>query len=176
MRCVGLLSDTTYPREAVKQLDRMLGDRNAPFPVKSAQIYGLRQIARQQPDKVQEFARKQRTRVERKRETASANTQSKLDAEFAFWTLVDNLCSSSTSPWSVLKEARVHLPVELRDENIPAKQSGMTLEERRLRNQLREQQRTWIARWTVEHIPAFFERFCTEALYRIGMADNSEEE
>lgn len=163
MKCVALLSDTTYPREAVKQLDRMLGDRNSPFPVKSAQIYGLRQIARQQPDKVKAFAAHQRERAAR-------------DNEKDFWQLVGNLCSESTSPWSVLKETRVHLPVELRDENIPARQSGMTLEERRRRNQLREQQRTWLARWTAEHIPAFFERFCTEALYRIGMADNSEED
>lgn len=177
MRCVALLSDTTYPREAVKQLDTLLGDRNAPFPVKSAQIHGLRQIARQQPDKVQEFARKQRTRVERKRETASANTVSKLDAEIAFWTLVDNLCSSSTSPWSVEKEAQAYLPMELRDENIPARQPGMTQEERRQRNQRKKQQQTWLEEhWTPEHIPAFFERFCTEALYRIGMAANSEEE
>lgn len=167
MRDVDRLSDTTYRREAAKQLDRLLGDRNPPFPVKSAQIYGLRQIARQQPDKVQEFARKQRTRAEKKRETA---------AEIAFWTLVANLCSLSTSAWSVRKEARAYLPAELRDEHIPARQSGMTQEERRLRNQLKEQQREWIARWEAEHIPAFFERFCTEALYRIGMAANSEEE
>lgn len=185
MRDVDRLSDTTYRREAVKQLDRLLGDRNPPFPVKSAQIYGLRQIARQQPDKVQEFARKQRTRAEKKRETpsaktqretASAKTQPKLEAEIAFWTLVANLCSSSTAPWSVQKEARAYLPVDLRDEHIPARQSGMTQEERRLRNQLKEQQREWIACWEAEHIPAFFERFCTEALYRIGMAANSEEE
>lgn len=176
MRDVDRLSDTTYRREAAKQLDRLLGDRNPPFPVKSAQIYGLRQIARQQPDKVQEFARKQRTRAEKKRETASAKTQPKLEAEIAFWTLVANLCSLSTSAWSVPKEARAYLPVELRDEHIPARQSGMTQEERRLRNQLKQQQREWIACWEAEHIPAFFERFCTEALYRIGMAANSEEE
>lgn len=163
MRCVGLLSDTTYPREAVEQLDRLLGGRNAPFPVKSAQIYGLRQIARQQPDKVKAFADHQRERAAR-------------DNEKDFWQLVGNLCSDSASPWSVLKEARVHLPEELQDENIPTRQSCVTMEERRLRNQLREQQRIWLARWTAEHIPAFFERFCTEALYRIGMADNSEEE
>ena len=163
MRCVALLSDTTYPREAVKQLDTLLGDRNAPFPVKSAQIHGLRQIARQQPSKVKAFADHQRKRAAR-------------DNEKDFWQLVGNLCSPSTSSWSVPKEARAHLPVELRDEKIPARQPGMTQEERRLRKQLREQQQTWLARWTAEHIPAFFERFCTEALYRIGMAANSEEE
>lgn len=150
MRCVALLSDTTYPREAVEQLDRLLGDRNAPFPVKSAQIHGLRQIARQQPDKVKAFADHQRKRAAR-------------DNEKDFWQLVGNLCSDSTSSWSVPKEAQAHLPVELRDKKIP-------------RKQLREQQRTWLAHWTAEHIPAFFERFCTEALYRIGMTANSEEE
>lgn len=164
MRGVALLSDTTYPREAVEQLDRLLGDRNAPFPVKSAQIYGLRQIARQQPDKVKAFADHQLERAAR-------------DNEKDFWQLVGNLCSHSTSSWSVLKEAQAYLPVELRAENIPARQPGMTPEERRQRNQRRKQQQTWLEEhWTPEHIPAFFERFCTEALYRIGMAANSEEE
>lgn len=167
MKSVDLLSDTTYRREAVEQLERLLGNGNARFPVKATQIYGLRQIARQQPDSVQEFARKQRIRAEKKQGT---------DAEIAFWTLVDNLCSLSTSGWAVPKEAGSYLPVELRDENIPSKRSGMTQADQRRRNRLRAQQRAWIARWTAEHIPAFFERFCTHALYRIGMAANSEEE
>lgn len=168
MKSVDLLSDTTYRREAVEQLERLLGNGNTRFPVKAAQIYGLRQIARQQPDKVQEFARKQRTRAEKKRETAAAKTQPKLEAEIAFWTLVEHL-SSGPHGWSLLTEGHTHLPEELRNEN------EQTLS-RRERRDFNARRKKWLENWMHEHIPAFFERFCTHALYRIGMAANSEED
>ena len=139
--------------------------------MKKAQIYGLRQIARQQPRNVNNFAEKQRERTSRKLENASERAKPNLQAEIKFWTLVSNLCSDSTSNWSVVKEGRTHLPVELQE--IPAKRQGMTHEERSRRNELNKRKREWLEQWTDDHIPAFFERFCTHALYRIGMAENS---
>ena len=175
MTLVDLLSDTTYRQQAKDQLDKQL-DNGSRFPVKRAQIYGLRQIARQQPGKVQDFANHQRERARRKQENASEKVKLDLQAEIEFWTLVANLCSYSPSDWSVNKEGHPHLPVELREENIPTKQECRTNEDRSRRNKLKKSQKEWLVQWENEHIPTFFERFCTHALYRLGLAENSQEE
>ena len=169
MTLVDQLSDTVYREQAVKQLDQLLTG-NERFPVEPSQIYGLRQIARQQPGKVQDFADHQRERAQRKLVNASEMAQPKLQAEIDFWTLVSALCSESAD-WSVHEEGKGRLPEELR--NIPEPWPGMTNEDRRHRNQLRDQRRGWLRDWDNEHIPAFFERFCTHALYRQGMAENA---
>ncbi len=163
MTCVDLLSDTTYPQQAVKQLHQLLSNASE-FPVESSQIYGLRQIARQQPDKVLDFARHQSDRAEK------LNHQ----AEVGFWELVAKLCNPSTSEWSVYTEGRTYLPEDIRDEHIPQRQPGMTQEEQRNRNELRTRQRKWLDQWANEHIPAFFERFCTQCLYRKAMIEMSQ--
>ena len=161
MTIVDLLSDTVYRDKARKRIDTLL-DEIRKFPVKTAQIYGLRQIARQQPLRVKEFAEHQRTRAEQK------NRQS----EVQFWQLVERLCDSRNG-WSVCVEGDKHAPPELREENIPPRRSGMTDDERRNRNQLRQRQRKWNDSWTVTHVPAFFERFCTHALYRLKMSETN---
>ena len=175
MTCVDLLSDTTYRQQAVEQLDQLLGNSNE-FPVKATQIYGLRQIARQQPGRVGGFARHQRERAQRKYENASERARPALKAEIEFWTLVANLCSRPPSNWSVLKEGDSHLPEKLREKNIPAHRQGMTHEEQKRRTELKNCQQKWLTQWKNKHIPVFFERFCTYALYRHGMAENSQEE
>ena len=169
MNDVDLLSDTVYRDQATESVERFLDDCEM-FPVQKTQLYGLRQIARQQPDKVKDFAKHQRERAERKRENASARGRPGLQAEIDFWKLVGDLCgtTSETSDWSVRQEGLAHAPTELREENIPAKTQGMTPAERSRRNAIRKRQRTWIDQWENEHIPAFFERFCTHALYRMG--------
>ena len=171
MTLVDLLSDTTYRQQAKDQLDKLLG--NGTFPVKRTQIYGLRQIARQQPRRVKDFANHQRERALRKQDKAPEKAKLDFQPEIDFWTLVANLCSNSTSDWSVNKEGHSHLPEELWDENIPQHRPGMTHEEQRYRNERMKQQRERLAHWENEHIPAFFERFCTHALYRLGLAENS---
>ena len=162
------LSDTVYREQAIGQLDDLLGACGT-FPVRKTQLYGLRQIARQEPGKVGEFAGHQRERAERKLEQVSERGRPALQAEIEFWSVVDRLCDSS-SPWSVLTEGLEHAPAELRDENIPARNKGMTPAERTRRNQIKARQREWLARWTEDHVPAFFERFCTHALYRLEMS------
>ena len=165
MTRLDLLSDTTYRDRAEEKLDQLLCDTEK-FPVARSQIHGLRQIARQQPAKVSEFARHQRERAERKREIASEEKKSGFDPEINFWDLVVRLCDVSTSDWSVLKEGHAHLPGALREENIPEKRPGMMPEERTRRNELKERQRDWLNQWINEHIPVFFQRFCTQCLYR----------
>ncbi len=140
MTIVDLLSDTVYRDQARQQLDTLLGEIRK-FPVKTAQIYGLRQIARQQPEQVKNFAERQRTRAERK------NKQS----EVQFWQLVERLCDSRNG-WSVRVEGDKHAPPELRTET-------------------RRRQRKRREAWEQTHIPAFFERFCTHALYRLGVEE-----
>ena len=174
MTTLDLLSDTVYRDQARDQLDKLLEDVDA-FPVQRSQIYGLRQIARQQPLQVTEFAEHQRGRAERKKENAGANAQLRLESEIKLWSLVKRLCDSTTG-WSVHTEAKRHLPDKLSDENIPANRPGMTSDERRARNQLRGQQRKWITAWETNHVPAFFERFCTHALYRLGTAGTNHED
>ena len=157
MTSVNLLSDTTYREQAVKQLDQLLSS-SSEFPVETTQIYGLRQIARQEPGRVLKFAEKQGERAEK------LQKQCKVD----FWALVAKLCEPSTSEWSVYKEGYTYLPKGIRKEDIPPNQPGMTQEERTHRNSLRRQQREWLEQWANEHIPAFFERFCTHCLYCIA--------
>lgn len=161
MTLVNFLSDTVYRRQAVQQLRQLL-DGADEFPVKSAQIYGLRQIARQEPEKVKVFADHQCERAERKSETASVNAQQRLQSEIEFWTLVVNLCNGITSDWSVIQERDSHIPADL--ENQP----DMS---RRERKELGERRNKWYEQWDNEHIPAFFERFCTHCLYCIAKAE-----
>ena len=156
MKCVDLLSDTTYREQAIKQVDALLNS-GGNLPVERSQIYGLRQIARQQPRKVKTFAEHQKERAQ-KRDRG---------AEVDFWELVSNCCDS-TQGWSVQEEGKKYLPKELKE--IPPKQKGMTHDQRRHRNELLRRCREWIEQWDNDHIPAFFERFCTHALYREGTA------
>ena len=170
MTCVDLLSDTIYREQAVKQLHQLLGNGN-PLPVEPAQIYGLRQIARQQPSKVKDFAEHQSGRAQRKYERTSGTAQQKLQYEIDFWALVANLCSNASSDWSVLDEGHSHLPEDIREENIPPRSVCKTQEQRRERNELKKRQRDWLDQWANEHIPAFFERFCTHCLYHRAMTE-----
>ena len=174
MTKLDLLSDTVYREQAVKQLDDLLGIGEK-FPVQKTQVYGLLQIARQEPGKVHEFARHQRFRAEHKLERASTSRRYGLKAEIEFWNLVDKLCVSSSS-WSVLSAGLEYAPAELRDENIPVRTKGMTPAERTRRKEIKEQQREWLAQWTKEHVPTFFERFCTHALYRLEMSRKMKKE
>ena len=180
MMLVDLLSDTTYRDEAIKQLNKLL-QNSSKFPVKSTQIYGLRQIARQQPEEIDRFAEHQCRRVQRRydeeneRRNPRGNVLQDLQAVIDFWTLVRNLCSNSASGWSVVQEGHRYLPEELREKNLPPKSRGATPQETQanltLHNQFKNRQTKWLDQWKNEHIPAFFERFCTLCLYRIAKAE-----
>ena len=161
MTLVDLLSDTVYCQQAVDQLRRMLGN-NSGFPVKPSQIYGLRQIARQEPGRVGVFANHQCERAERKSETASQNAQQRLEFEIEFWTLVVNLSNGIVSDWSMVQERNSHIPADLQNRDSMS---------RRERRELGERRDKWCEQWDNEHIPAFFERFCTHCLFCIAKAE-----
>ena len=167
MILVDVLSDTIYRGQAVTQLDQLL-DGNTKFPVKTAQIYGLRQIARQQPDKVKKFANHQGQRAqsrydkENRRRKPRTNVLQSLQAEIDFWSIVANLCSDSVPHWSVPNEGQSYLPLELQNSQDTS---------RRERRELRTRQKKWFEQWKNDHIPAFFERFCTHCLYYIAKSE-----
>ena len=166
MTHVDMLSDTTYREQAVRQLHQSLGNASE-FPVESTQIYGLRQIARQQPNKVSKFAEHQGKRA------AKLGKQT----EVAFWALVANLCSDSTSGWSVPKQGHDYLPKELGNQyfrEIPGTTPQETRKNQEHNSKLRKSRQEWFRHWNNEHIPAFFERFCTQCLYRKGMIEMSQ--
>ena len=170
MTRLDVLSDTIYRHQAIVQLDRLL-EAGDSFPIERTQVYGLRQISRQQPLKVSNFAEKQRTRVERKMENTKVGTPSyhRMEDEVRFWKLVTDLCDSSPSnqDWTLGQTAGSHLPPELNQ--VPDRQKGMTHEDRTRRNQLKKEKREWEQAWYEAHIPAFFERFCTHYLFRMAL-------
>lgn len=163
MKALDLLSDTVYRDQAAKRLDRAFKDWRG-IPVKKAQIYGLRAIARNQPSQVTKFADHQRGRAEKKGKGARL--------EKNFWILVRALCDGPTSEWSVEKEGRSRLPAELRNEKIPKHRKGMSSEARKRRKSMIGQRRDRIRQWNEEHLPAFFERFCSHALYLLAKSNH----
>ena len=176
---VDLLSDTTYRKQAVEQLGHRLGN-SSKFPVESTQIYGLRQIARQEPGEVKKFASHQGQRAQSRYDEENKKSSPKddvlqfLQAEIDFWTLVANLCSDSAPDWSVHTEGSRYLPEELGDQNlrkIPGPTPQETQKNQQHNNKLRRDKRKWYEQWANEHIPAFFERFCTHCLYCIAKAE-----
>ena len=179
MTSVYLLSDTTYRQQAVKQLHQLLGNNNQ-FPVEPSQIYGLRQIARQEPGRIEKFASHQGGRAqsrydaEEKRKAPNTDALQKWGAEIKFWTLVTNLCGDSPNHWSVQREGLPYLPRELRDENL-CEVKGATPQEtqknQQHNNKIKKGQQEWLNTWNNEHIPAFFERFCTHCLFCIAKAE-----
>lgn len=179
MTLVDLLSDTIYRQQAVKQLHQLLGRANQ-FPVESTQIYGLRQIARQEPERIRDFATHQGQRAqsrygaEDEKSNPRAEVLQKWETEINFWTLVANFCGDSPDRWSVKKEGRSYLPQELRNDNLREVQGPTRQERERIRqhnNRLKREQREWLEKWDNEHIPAFFERFCTHCLFCIAKAE-----
>ncbi len=167
MTTLDVLSDTVYREQANMYLDQLIGKTiDGKLPVKKTQIYGLREIARKQPHRVIGYAKHQRDRAETQIENCSRHVRPKLQNESDFWKMVESLCISLTS-WSVRSEGIQHLPSEICESSIPQNITGMTQADRAKRKQLKQRQKEFLDRWTEQHVPAFFERFCTHALYRL---------
>ncbi len=179
MTLVDLLSDTVYRQQAIKQIHQLLGSNNQ-FPVKSTQIYGLRQIARQEPERIGDFAAHQKLRAQSRYEAENEKSNprdedlQKWETEISFWTLVSNLCGDLPDHWSVKKEGCTYLPQDLRNDNLREVQGTTQQEKQQIQqhnNRIKKDRREWLKKWDNEHIPAFFERFCTHCLYCIAKAE-----
>ena len=116
-----LLSDTVYFLGACRSLDRLLRSCEK-FPVQRSQIYGLRQIARQEPGRVHDFAIHQRERAERKQENVSERGRFRLQTEIDFWSLVNQLCDSTTDSWSVRRTGLEYAPTGSSRGKYPSKE------------------------------------------------------
>ena len=179
MTLVDLLSDTVYRQQAAQQLHQLSGNDNQ-FPVEPSQIHGLRQIARQEPERVGGFATHQGQRAqnrydaENERSNPRAEVLQKWETEVNFWTLVANFCGDSPDRWSVKTEGHNYLPQELRDDNL-REVTGTTQQERQQiqqhNNRIKRERREWLKEWDTKHIPVFFERFCTHCLFCIAKAE-----
>ncbi|GIW83322.1 MAG: hypothetical protein KatS3mg105_5129 [Gemmatales bacterium] len=160
------LSDMTYREKAAELVDEYVEEHGV--LITRSQIHGLRQIAIQQPGAIKSFADHQRERIEKKMETAGGNSRQKLESQAAFWKLVADLCEPNKLPWSPASEADAQMPSHLRESNIPAKADCKTNEERGQRKKLKAEQKQWLDAWNAEHVPTFFQRFCTHYLYHLG--------
>lgn len=72
------------------------------------------------------------------------------------------------------REGRTYLPEELHDENLREVQGATpqeTQQNQQHNNRIRTGQRKWLGEWNNEHIPAFFDRFCTHCFYCIAKAE-----
>lgn len=143
-------------REFVEQhAERRYADESG-WPVKRAQVNGLRSLATKEPRKLAEFAKHQKDKAKRDKETAEA-----------FWNLVLRVLSrSSGNQWSLVSLREQCMPPELRVEPSSCKDHAgpSEVQKRKEREQLRK---LWEQQFDQEVIPAFFRTFCIEYLYQM---------
>lgn len=135
-------------RQAVDYYIHKAGPRRGPdsgrWPVKPTQIKGLLQVARQQPDRVKEFAQKQYDKASGRSHSSDASQVTD------FWSLVLELVGGASHGfgWSLTKARQEAMPEHLR----PVKQQDRV---------------EWERTWNAAHVPAFFRSFCIYYLYRM---------
>ena len=95
--------------------------------------------------RAQERRTKEDDRIRRLRQGAPITALREAELRRNFWDEVINRCSDLTPEWYVRRESQCHLPKDL----------------------TKRQQKEWLERWEQEHVPAFFERFCTHCLFRM---------
>ncbi|MCA9071072.1 MAG: hypothetical protein KDA84_19225 [Planctomycetaceae bacterium] len=115
MMSLNLLIDEELRVQANKALDDFIPIQEDPppirsdFPVRTAQLNGLREIAEQQPLKVVTFANHQR-------EKAASKKGEKNERVAAFWQLVAHLVNRPESQgWSLKQMAEAHPEYQLED-------------------------------------------------------------
>ncbi len=128
---------------------------------KRSQIKGLVQIAANEPNRVAEFAQKQRERAAKR-----AMNNQEHNPEVQFWQLIEDICQGK-SEWSFEQLREQQLPVELREEKLPPGPKPLP-EPRAAREEKRRRREAWIDQWYRMYYPAFFQRFAHHYLYRMA--------
>ncbi|MDW8078427.1 MAG: hypothetical protein RMJ16_06015 [Thermoguttaceae bacterium] len=162
-----VLNDLEIHDEAVKaaqsfveeHLHQMEFAKDSEWPIKRAQLNGLRELAEKEPSKIADFARHQKEK--------SAKSQDKDCAE-AFWDCVEKLLQGRQRDWSLAKAREEARP---KDWVNVAKAGKLTPEEERARRQKNEQ---WDKEWNREVVPAFFRTFCIEIIYQLQKRTKAE--
>lgn len=148
--------------------------REEDWPIRRSQIAGLRLIATNEPERIAEFARKQREREQRKCGDREKPPESESDIKSTlfidFWKRVEQLCASSArgrGTWSLQQACDAATPPEY-DEHDPTPNAMLTLEQRQERNLRKSQRQEFQRRWKAAYYPVFFQRFCAHYLYAMS--------
>jgi hypothetical protein len=157
--------DTELLERAVAEVDGFVNKHGT--PVTRTQIAGLQQIAVNEPDKIANFASKQKERAEKRLQgiKESDPKYQKFQSEIVFWAMVSNLCSGKGAQvsWSLLKLREQEMPADYR---LDKPHPSAPAEERNRFHQIQSQKAQWERRWNRDHFPAFFRHFCAHYKYR----------
>jgi hypothetical protein len=156
----------TYLREHAADSYKREGD----WPISRAQLLGLRQIARNEPERIVEFAAKQKEKRQRELErTTREERKQEIQQELEFWKLIQGLCGGQKVPWfswSMRQLEEKLIPGELRDEPL-APGTKLTPEQQNERAKRKKQREDWLRQWRQRYYPLFFQRFTIHLLYRL---------
>ena len=100
---IDIVADTSLSQQAIQIVEKYVNDnlsgslrQEKDWPIARAQIAGLRQIAFNEPSRVGEFAKHQRSKVEAKLATTQNEERKReLEAKITFWELVRGLCDGN---------------------------------------------------------------------------------
>lgn len=159
-----VLADTVLREHAISAVERYFEeftDAKRPVPVKRSQIEGLRQIAANQPGRLEDFAKKQREKAHKRFHTNEAE----------FWNLVLRLigrAGAGMQAWSI--PDAMELPGHLQ---VPSKpQSGASMIELQANNEAKKKLNAWREERMAELAPVFFQRFCAHYLYKMALRES----
>jgi len=129
------------------------------------QLKHLQQVARDRPDQVRPYARHQLEKIP----TDKHKNHVGVDAKIAnFWQVVSGCVETSGNrdAWSLSQQAKTYFPAELNvlDQPLP---NGASIEQRQQRNKLNKTKSEFLKDWDDWAVPAFFDFFCIEYLYRL---------
>lgn len=136
------------------------------WAVKASQIKGLQQIARQQPERLKDFAEKQLDKATKRAQQGSDEARAREEQVMAFWKLVLELVAGRAAGfgWSLEAARSAAMPQHLRQ--VPQGKAA-TREEQEARRMQKEERERWEQMWNAAHVPAFFRMFCIHYLYRM---------
>jgi hypothetical protein len=155
--------DTDLRDQAVNAVEGFVNAHGT--PVSRTQIAGLLQIAGNEPDKISDFAGKQKERAEKRLDgMKEGDNRTRLENEVEFWKLVTSLSvgKGGNIPWSLAQECEKELPAHLKNlaKPHPTDKSG-----REVYNRLTAEKGQRARQWNRDHYPAFFRHFCAQYCY-----------
>ena len=174
MNALDVDSDTVFREHAIRAIEELLKDHpigdNPKIPLKRSQVSGLKQIANNQPEKVLDFAKHQKEKLEKKRADLGKKFEGSKDEpiinhQVNFWDLVIRLCGeeAKATGWSLHHLAEVRAPVDCRPGDKPRPNDPVG--ERDAWKQRKKRAEEWHDTRRAEFYPAFFQRFCVHYIF-----------
>lgn len=174
MNTIDLLVDSELTELATQEAERFvhkycrpwIGEQ-AVWPISRAQIHGLLQIAKNEPELLAPFAEHQAKKLK------DQDDKSRVAQEF--WKLVQKIASPSRKgpDWPLAEIYQKSLPADLcaPETGEPSRQESP--QEKKSRE---EKRRVWEKEWKREVYPAFFQIFCIHYLYLMSKSPNNREQ